>query len=753
MKSLDSKPNRWNRHLRISLRTSLLILTILCVSMGWWLNRWQTQKTAAAALQLDRADVSYQTILPEFISQRLPKAEAWLEATFGIDAVATVTQAVVEKQHHLSHVARFPNLELLHIDKDVDSLQPIAGLRNLAVIFIEPSLTDLRPLKRMRKLRSIYAETCELETGVEFLRGLRKLVRIDLFNTKFDSLEVLSDHTQLKSLSLNGERLTSLEPLKKLTRLKTLRISHLNVNDLSPLSALKELEEINLSQGSISDLSPLSGLTKLTEVDLQSTKIDDLSPLANLSKLKDLHIFNTAVACLEPLKNCSQLQYLNVDQTAVSDLSVIEGLTKVARISIGGSKLTSELVIGNNSFKHLEISNSPQLKKVVGIENLSSLSSLSIIDTGITNLEELTHLNSLSEVRIVNSPVRNFQWLEGKNLDRLTIQGSPLEELPALVDIKTRNVILHDTQLKDLKSICQIRQIESLHLNGNSFVSLEGIGELESLKSLTAGGTNLDPACKLVSQQIESLSLSDCPVCDTKFFDTPNLNALYVENCPLENLVGIADAPLTMLYLDETQVTNVKPVVGLAENTLRHLIVINSPVKNLSPLAEIRRGKSCLTDINFTNTNVSDISAIAHLKGVHHVSLDGTRVSDLSPLRGYSELITLSLPDTPVADITALKGLSDLDSLDLSGTQVTDFSILNSINELQVLDLSRTKFSNLQDLIGLDELAILDLSDCPVSNFQPLKDLPELYQLTAKDLGDKELQQLNEMLPKLVVIR
>jgi Leucine-rich repeat (LRR) protein len=59
----------------------------------------------------------------------------------------------------------------------------------------------------------------------------------------------------------------------------------------------------------------------------------------------------------------------------------------------------------------------------------------------------------------------------------------------------------------------------------------------------------------------------------------------------------------------------------------------------------------------------------------------------------------------------------------------------------------------LQDLIGLDELAILDLSDCPVSNFQPLKDLPELYQLTAKDLGDKELQQLNEMLPKLVVIR
>ncbi len=139
-----------------------------------------------------------------------------------------------------------------------------------------------------------------------------------------------------------------------------------------------------------------------------------------------------------------------------------------------------------------------------------------------------------------------------------------------------------------------------------------------------------------------------------------------------------------------------------------------------------------ITEINLTNTQISDISALKGLTALTTLYLNRTQVSDISSLRGLTALTRLSLVDTQVSDVSVLRGLTALNYLDLRSTPVSDVSALQGLTTLTMLDLGHTSVSDVSALQGLTSLKGLGLMYTPVSDISALKGLTALETLFLK---------------------
>ncbi len=80
-----------------------------------------------------------------------------------------------------------------------------------------------------------------------------------------------------------------------------------------------------------------------------------------------------------------------------------------------------------------------------------------------------------------------------------------------------------------------------------------------------------------------------------------------------------------------------------------------------------------LTDLDLSDSDVSDLTGLKYATNLEELNLEGTPVSDVSPLSTLTTLKELDLSDTPVEDISSLSTLTNLEELDISGTtQVSD---------------------------------------------------------------------------------
>ncbi len=148
---------------------------------------------------------------------------------------------------------------------------------------------------------------------------------------------------------------------------------------------------------------------------------------------------------------------------------------------------------------------------------------------------------------------------------------------------------------------------------------------------------------------------------------------------PVEKLRSEDLPNVTELDLSNTELTDVSPLAGLTG--LQTLWLHNTQVSDLSPLA----GLSGLQTLYLGNTQVSDLSPLARLTGLQTLYLNYTQVSDVSPLAGLTGLQRLRLDFTPVSDVSPLAGLTGLRKLDLDNTQVLDVSPLAGLTGLQLL--------------------------------------------------------------------
>ena len=254
----DKLPKPKRRWLRFNLRTLLIVLTVFCVWLGWYLLRVEQQRDAVRWVAEDGGTVRYDydfDLDDESIDDGKPSVPKWLLDMLGVDYFSTVT-----------------------------------------FVGISMELSDVTPLATLKSLRFLY-----------------------LSNTQVSDVTPLTGLTNLEQLLLGKTQVTDVTPLAGLTNLEYLDLSDTQVSDVTALAGLSNLKYLWLKETLVSDVTPLAGLTNLEQLVLRGTQVSDVTPLAGLTNLKYLYLSNTQISDVTPLTGLTNLEQLLLDGTQVSD--------------------------------------------------------------------------------------------------------------------------------------------------------------------------------------------------------------------------------------------------------------------------------------------------------------------------------------------------------------------------------------------------------------------------------------------------
>jgi Leucine-rich repeat (LRR) protein len=176
-------------------------------------------------------------------------------------------------------------------------------------------------------------------------------------------------------------------------------------------------------------------------------------------------------------------------------------------------------------------------------------------------------------------------------------------------------------------------------------------------------------------------------------------------------------------------------------------IIFQNASSNLTKIPDlsILNGTKYLIGINFSNSNVRDISAVKDFVGFTVLALNNTRISDISPLKGLTGLNTLSLQNTEIRDLAPLTDLKELSDLELSRTEVSDLTPLANLQKLSNLELHGTGVNDISPLGNLKSLTALDLSATKVKDLSALKNLSSLISLDLRDTGITDISPLQSL--------
>lgn len=333
------------------------------------------------------------------------------------------------------------------------------------------------------------------------------------------------------------------------------------------------------------------------------------------------------------------------------------------------------------------------------------------------NYHSTNHLVGLLPLLSKAHPI-HFLYLYGVECERdadIRDSPAPVVDLSWLVEMDTSKLevlIFDGTSIPSLSlfSQCDLSALRCLYLGQkftgkcDGFTSLEGLTKkntgcleniiifnddfrdvsalaecdlplLNMLKIISKSLTDISPLGKCDLSALTAFRLQDCGVSDISALQNCNLKSVWVVN------------------LTNTSVSDLSPLQAFG--CIKHLVLENTPVEDLRPLAKC--DCALLQQISFKGTRVSDLSPLAEcdLRLLRVICMDNTPISDLSPLAewyGFAPF-QLSFDNCPIEDISPLEFVcpfnyaDSIKAIKLNGTKVRDFSPLSGICAMRPLNV------------------------------------------------------------------
>jgi len=578
--------------------------------------------------------------------------------------------------------------------------------------------------------------------------------------TNFKSLQEL----ELKLASeFIGEDVKNLGDLPKLRKLEFKKYSLMYSSQRPILKTLNglntpALEELIAGHLSLKDVSALSKCEKLKTIDLQDNEINSLDFLEpSLKSIVSVDVSRCPdIVSLKPLNNAKQLSHLDISGlTAIKDFKDIEKISTLKTLdfrqcenlqSLKGIPLkflsnpsnTEDEEPSNDLYLYglkslislkampplspeveiLSISSSNALKDLDGLESSTSLLTLKISKSAITDLK-------------VISKLVNLELLEITNCDEL-VDASAIGELK-----KLKKVVLKSC-----------KKLETLPDSWQSSITVLSLAQCPSLKPIKALPTGIDT--KTIEIDNRRLLPRAKPVKALK----SDLGAIWkllssreVANIQmgLELSVGVEEG-LDTLYegvsvkdgqlIRGKRFTGTGPAQPYLDLALLGLISRAQPKSTLASIREkITELKITLAPVSpelqgFNNLKSISLSAISgntpdllnfgELPSLTNFEVEGESWSvkgELNSLNGLNapELKIVKLNDLNLLDISALENSSKIKQLNLAGNEnLEDINALHPcVKVLEELNLKGCKqLKNIDALIDAPKLTSLDLNDC-----------------------------------------
>jgi hypothetical protein len=341
----DSTQRPRRRWLRFSLRTLLILVTVLCIWLGVKVNQARRQKESTDALRKMGAIVVCAHQGVDFNSGKLVgelNVPGWLRELAGDDFFQTVTTVEFRRpitDDHLVHLAGLPQIEYVNLGR-VGRAVTDAGLAHLP-----------RP-DRLKKLLA-----SDSQVGNAFAKRLATadgMHSLALSGTRLTDLGLteLRALSKLQSLWIDNTAITDagLDALKGMPDLRTLCLDATQVTDdgLAKLVGNKALGRVELNHTGITDagLKHLTELPGLKELYLEGTQVRGPGLAAIVPRLHVLVLKDTPItdASLMYLNGANDLGAINLEGTAITDAGLLQlhHLPKLSAICLEGTKVTKE---------------------------------------------------------------------------------------------------------------------------------------------------------------------------------------------------------------------------------------------------------------------------------------------------------------------------------------------------------------------------------------------------------------------------
>ncbi|MCX6252816.1 MAG: hypothetical protein NTX61_18940 [Bacteroidetes bacterium] len=484
---------------------------------------------------------------------------------FQLLEVLDISQTPIDSLDALKEITSLRNLQCS--GSQVRSLLPIAGLVNLEVLNISNiPVTDISPLSTCKSLMLIIFNDTKISslTAFENLPGLKKvfcdrsLINRETawsfsrkhpsvmvifeseelvkwwnemtpeWNKVFNLYQHISDNPTMEelhqlqsidSININGRTaITSLAPIERLMRLRKLEFANTTVNSLDPVHNLISLTYINAVNSKVTSLEPLGTLVNLKVLSLEHTQVSDLAPLRPLSNLEMIYADYTAVTVsgANDFMNGNP-QCLVIFQT-FENTSWWNGLSeawKSVLLTQAGLKETPDKIQLQQmvNLEKLVINENPGIISLVPALKFTHLKELQFSATGVTNLDAIPQMGSLTILRFPKNPIDDLKPLAlMRNLKELDFSNTPVENLEPIQFLSGLEVLkFSGTQVKNLKYIQNMIRLKELEFYNTRVSNLDVLDNIRILKSLKIFNT------KVSEKKVEKFKTTH-PECEVVFY-------------------------------------------------------------------------------------------------------------------------------------------------------------------------------------------------------------------------------------------
>jgi len=361
--SQSTRPRRWFRY---SLRTLLLVMTIICICLGWVVSRVLQQERAVKAIESAGGSVTYDWQHDSRARSNRegphPRGPQWLRDLIGRHYFDTVVDVrfwrgdMARAHGQFAEVApclaNLPRLRFLSLtglalgenefamvakyssseelicymmelrDRDAAQLAGAAPLRKLGLNDVKISAKGIAEFKRLPQLEEFWLACHFEDPGPD-----GALAPSHTYCIGDDAVPGILEFSSLRSLGLTATLMTDdgVAMLCKMQRLESLRIHSWNITSaaLEHIAKLKRLTWLDVG-GSAFDgqrLDKLQELPRLTGLVLGGKLTnDDLATVARLQQLERLHLtaYEVDDRGLPFLASMKRLKSLDLQSTSVT---------------------------------------------------------------------------------------------------------------------------------------------------------------------------------------------------------------------------------------------------------------------------------------------------------------------------------------------------------------------------------------------------------------------------------------------------
>lgn len=231
-----------------------------------------------------------------------------------------------------------------------------------------------------------------------------------------------------------------------------------DIDDISLLQKMPNLHIVVLDYQKIYDISPLQDL-ELISLSLCGNPITDLSCLRNQKALKELYLAKTGAFSLEDLTGCNALTTLDCSYTAVTSLKPITSLP-IRAIRLTNAPVTDWEDIVTLPLEELFASHvSPD--NFAHIANISSLRHLTLSNSGITSLKEITVFQNIALLDLNNNLLSNLDGIDQfTGLEGIFLSGNAITDLSVLTEIHSLTSLGMPNGIMDFTFLNEMPQVQ-----------------------------------------------------------------------------------------------------------------------------------------------------------------------------------------------------------------------------------------------------------------------------------------------------